>query len=71
MRHWSTETPSWTMCPVHHWCIRMIQSVTQMGGMGWAIGGRFKREGAYVYLWLNQVMYGRNQHNIVKQLSCN
>ena len=23
-----------------------------MGGMGWDVGGRFKREGTYVYLWL-------------------
>ena len=22
-----------------------------MGGMGWKVGGRFKREEAYVYLW--------------------
>ena len=38
---------------------------------GW--GGRFKREGAYVYLpngWFT-VIYGSNQHNIVKQLSSN
>ena len=25
---------------------------TQRGGMGWEVGGRFKREGTYVYLWL-------------------
>ena len=23
-----------------------------MGGMGWEVGGRFKREGTYEYLWL-------------------
>ena len=23
-----------------------------MGGMEWDVGGRFKREGTYVYLWL-------------------
>ena len=22
------------------------------GGMGWRVGGRFKREGTYIYLWL-------------------
>ena len=32
------------------------------------MGGRFKREETYLYLWL---MDGRNQHNIVKQLSFN
>ena len=30
------------------WC-----SVTILkGGMGWDVGGRFKRKGTYVYLWL-------------------
>ena len=33
-------------------------------------GGRFKREGTYVYLWL-MLMYDSNQQNIVKQLSFN
>ena len=32
------------------------------------VGGRCKKEGTYVYLWLIHI--GRNQHNIVKQLSC-
>ena len=27
---------------------------TQRGGMGWKVGGRFKREWTYVYLWLIQ-----------------
>ena len=35
--------------------------------MGWEVGGRFKMEGIYLYL----LMYGRNQHNIVKQLFSN
>ena len=25
------------------------------GGMGWEMGGRFKREGIYVYLWMIHV----------------
>ena len=33
--------------------------------------GRSKREGTNAYLWLIHVMYGRNEHNIVKQLSSN
>ena len=33
-------------------------------------GGRFKRKGTYVYLWLTHGD-GRNQYNIVKQLSSN
>ena len=38
------------------------------GGLRWEMGGRLKTEGKCVYLWLIQVD-GRNQHNIVKQLS--
>ena len=30
------------------WC----SVITQRGGMGWDVGGRFKKEGTYVYLWL-------------------
>ena len=37
--------------------------------VGW---GRWaKREGTYVFLLMFMLMYGRNQHNIVKQLSFN
>ena len=25
------------------------------GGMGWEVGGKFRREGTYVYLWLIHV----------------
>ena len=39
--------------------------------LGREVEGRLKREGTYVYLWLIHVDVGRNQHNIVKQLSCN
>ena len=28
---------------------------TKRGGMGWEMGGRFKRDGVYVYLWLIHV----------------
>ena len=44
---------------------------TQRGGMGREMGGRFKREGIYVYLWLIQVKVDREQQNSVKQLSFN
>ena len=34
---------------------------------GWGgVGGRFKRDVTYVYLFM--LLYGRSQHNIVKQL---
>ena len=37
--------------------------------MGWEMGGGFKREGhMYTCDWF-MLMYGRNQHNIVKQLN--
>ena len=39
---------------------------------GWdGAGGRFKREGIYVYPWLIHVEVCRKQHNSVKQLSFN
>ena len=40
-------------------------------GMGREMGGRFKREGIYVYLWLIHVRFDRKQQNSVKQLSFN
>ena len=41
------------------------------GGMGRKMGGSFKTEGIYVYLWLIHVEFGRKQQNSVKQLSFN
>ena len=35
------------------------------------MGGRFKREGIYVYLWLIHVEVDRKQQKSVKQLSFN
>ena len=36
------------------------------------VGGSFKREGVYVCLHgLFMLLYGKNQHNTVKQLSSN
>ena len=43
-------------------------SVTPYTG---GIGEGGSRERGHVYLWLNHLMYGRNQHNIVTQLSSN
>ena len=37
-----------------------------LGGMVWEVESRFK----YTYGWF-MLIYGRNQHNIVKQLSSN
>ena len=40
--------------------------------MGWEVGGMFKREGTYVLtMAVILLMYGRNQYNIVNQLSSN
>ena len=36
--------------------------------MGGGVGGRSKKEGVYVYIPLSHFLYGRNQHNFVKQL---
>ena len=30
----------------------VFRGMAKRGGKGWAVGGRFKREGTYVYLWL-------------------
>ena len=38
-------------------------------GGGWEGGSR--ERGHNVYLWLIMLLYGRNQHNIVRQLSSN
>ena len=37
--------------------------------MGWELGGRLAREGIYIIMLI--CVYGRNQYNIVKQLSSN
>jgi len=34
-------------------------------------GGRLRRERICAPLWLIHILYGRSQHNIVKQLSTN
>ena len=39
--------------------------------MGREKGGRFKRAGIFVYLWVIHVRFGRKQQNSVKQLSFN
>ena len=39
--------------------------------MGLGVGGRFKRKGTCVYDGWSMLMYGRSQHNIVKQLKIN
>ena len=38
--------------------------------IAWEVKGRFKREQTYAYGWF-MLMYGKNQHNIVKQVSSN
>ena len=52
-----------------------VMVTTSRDGMGWEVGGKFKKEGTYVYVWYVyvwfMVMYGRNEHNAVKELSFN
>ena len=48
-----------------------LQQDRGVGGLGWEVAGRFKWEGhMYTYDRLT-LIHGRNQHNIVKQLSPN
>ena len=49
---------------------------TNYSMVGWGRGLRFMREGVCVYIYIYKIMtdwflYGRNQHNIVKQCSSN
>ena len=37
------------------------------GGIRWEVGGRFKREGTYVYLWLIHVDVWQEKQNKTKQ----
>ena len=37
------------------WNSNQGSATTQRGGMGWKVGGRFKQEWPYVYLWLIHV----------------
>ena len=55
------DAGSSTQCSVTSW----------RGGMGWGVGGRFKREGTYVYRWLIHVVLWQKPTQIVKQLSSN
>ena len=41
------------------------------GGMGKEMGGRFKRKGTYVYLWLSHADVGQKQTQYSKALSFN
>ena len=54
------------------WCGELNPVFCDNLEMGWEMGGRFKRKGAYIYTygWL-MLMNGRNQHNTIKQLSSN
>ena len=51
----------------------MMQGTQSQCSEGWGEGGgrRFRREGTHVYLRRFMLMYGRDQHNIIKQLSFN
>ena len=54
------------------WLTIMEKNVKKnVGVMGKEMGGRFKREGVYVYLWLIHVEVWQKQQNSVKQLSVN
>ena len=44
---------------------------TSRGGIGWEVGGRFKGGGICITHGWFMLMYGRSQHNTVKQMSSN
>ena len=46
------------------WCSLTISR----GGMGWEVGGRFKREGTYVYIWLIHVGMWQKQTQYCKAI---
>ena len=50
------------------WIRKLKQGLisTQRGGVGREMGGRFKREGIYVYLWLNHVEIWRKTTKFCK-----
>ena len=39
-------------------------------GMGWGVGGRFKREGTYVYLWLIHIVWQKPTSKEQRLRSC-
>ena len=55
-------------------CLRELKQELYINLEGWdakEMGGRFKREGTYVYLWQFMLRFDRKQQNSVKQLSFN
>ena len=51
-------------------CLRKLKqgSVSiYRGGKGWEMGGKFRREEIYVYLWLIMLRFNRKQQNSMKQ----
>ena len=55
-------------------CLRKLKQGLGINLEGWngeGDGGRVRREGMYVYLWLINIGFDRKQQNFVKQLSFN
>ena len=64
--HWQVDS-SWAL----YYCSNLVFCDNLEGGVVWEVGGTFK-SGAHMctYGWF-MLIYGRNQHNIVQQLSSN
>ena len=64
--HWQVDS-SWAL----YYCSNLVFCDNLGGGVVWEVGERFKR-GAHMctYGWF-MLIYGRNQHNIIQQLSSN
>ena len=48
----------------------MIKKKIYRGGVRWKVGGRFKREGTYVYLWLIYVDMWQKPIQYCKAIIC-
>ena len=61
--------------PPHHvekrklLCVTGSSTQTSRAGMGWEVERRFKKEGHMCTYGRFMLMYGRNKHSIVEQLS--
>ena len=55
-----------SICCETPWELRQGLCNNLEGGMGRKIGGTFRREGTYVYLWLGRLRFGRKRQNSVR-----
>ena len=66
-----SENGIWIVKPCSTQIWNFFTLIYQELSLGRGMGGRFKKEETYVYLWLITLMFDRRQQNSVKQLSFN